>query len=332
MLQRRDWLKGLAALGLPQAPGLAQAQAQPQPQAGYPNKPINMVCGFAAGSATDVVARVVGQKLGERLGQPVVVQNVTGAASTIAAENVIRSAPDGHTLFTISSAITIAPAVYNNLKFDVDKDLLAIAGIGALPVALMVTDSLPVRTYAEFVDYAKKNPGKLNYGSSGTGGSTHMAAALLAQTLGVTMQHVPYRGNGPAGQALMAGEIQVLLDTTVLAAQSVKTGRVRALAVTGNERTSSLPDTPTFREAGLPNYDASVMFGIMGPKGMPRPIVDRINREVNEVLKDPGVQTQLVKTGGLILAPGTPEAFGKQVAEDVAKWKKVAGPMGIRAE
>jgi tripartite-type tricarboxylate transporter receptor subunit TctC len=326
MLQRRDWLKALAALGLPSTTGLALAQA------GYPSKPITMVCGFAAGSATDVVARVVGQKLGDRLGQPVVVQNVTGAASTIAAENVIRSAPDGHTLFTVSSAITVAPAVYSNLKFDVEKDLVAIANIGALPVVLMVTDSLPVRTYAEFVDYAKKNPGKLNYGSSGTGGSTHMAAALLAQMLGVTMQHVPYRGNGPAGQALMSGEIQVLLDTTVLAAQSTKTGRVRALAVTGNERSSSLPDTPTFREAGLAGYDASVMFGIMGPRALPRPIVERVNREVNEVLKDPGVQTQLVKTGGLILAPGTPEDFGKLIGDDIAKWKKVAREMGIRAE
>lgn len=326
MLQRRDWLKGLAALGLPATGGLANAQA------GYPSKPITMVCGFAAGSATDVVARVVGTKLGERLGQPVVVQNVTGAASTIAAETVIRSAPDGHTLFTISSAITIAPAVYNNLKFDVEKDLVAVAEIGILPTVLMVTDSLPVKNYAEFVDYAKKNPGKLNYGSSGTGGSTHMAAALLAQTLGVAMQHVPYRGNGPAGQALMAGEIQVLLDTTVLAAQSTKTGRVRALAVTGNERSSSLPDTPTFREVGLPGFDASVMFGIMGPRGLPRPVVERINREVNELLKDPGVQSQLVKTGGLILTAGTPEQFGKQVADDIAKWKKVAGPMGIRAE
>ena len=326
MLHRRDLLKGAAALSLPGAAGLALAQA------GYPSKPITMVCGFAAGSATDIVARVVGQKLGERLGQTVVVQNVTGAASTIAADNVIRSAPDGHTLMTVSSAITIAPAVYDKIKFDVDKDLVAIANIGFLPTVLMVTDSLPVRTLAEFTEYVKKNPGKLNYGSSGTGGSTHMAAALLAQTLGLTMTHVPYRGNGPAGQALMAGEIQVLMDTTVLAAQSVKTSKVRALAVTGNARSPALTDVPTFREAGLANFDASVMFGIMGPKGLPRPIIERINREVAEALRDPGVQNQLVKTGGLHLSPGTPEQFSQLIAEDIAKWKKVAGAMGIRAE
>lgn len=326
MLHRRGWLKAFAALSVPGAGGLAFAQS------GYPSKPINMVCGFAAGSATDVVARVVGQKLSERMGQPVVVQNLTGAASTIAADNVVRAAPDGYTLMTVSSAITIAPAVYGNLKFDVEKDLVAIANIGFLPTVLMVADSLPVRSFAEFVDYAKKNPGKLNYGSSGTGGSTHLAAALLTQTLGVNMTHVPYRGNGPAGQALMAGEIQVLMDTTVLAAQSVKTNRVRALAVTGIARSAALPDVPTFREAGLANFDASVMFGIMGPRNLPRAIVERINAEVGELLKDPAVQTQLVKTGGLQLVGGTPEQFARVISDDIAKWKKLAGQMGIRAE
>lgn len=326
MLDRRGLLKAFTALSLP---GVA---APAFSQAAYPSKTINMVCGFAAGSATDVVARVVGIKLSERLGQPVVVQNVTGAASTIAADNVIRAPADGHTLMTVSSAITIAPAVYSNLKFDVEKDLVAIANIGFLPTVLMVNDALPVRNFAEFVDYARKNPGKLNYGSSGTGGSTHMAAALLAQTLSLTMTHVPYRGNGPAGQALMAGEIQVLMDTTVLAAQSVKTNRVRALAVTGNSRSAALPDVPTFREAGLANFDASVMFGIMGPKNLPRAVVERINREVGEALKDPGLQNQLVKTGGLQLTPGSPEQFAQLIAEDIAKWRKVATQMGIRAE
>ena len=326
MLDRRELLRTLTALSLPGAIPSAYSQTT------YPSKAINMVCGFAAGSATDVVARVVGIKLSERLNQPVVVQNVTGAASTIAADFVVRSVADGHTLMTVSSAITIAPAVYNNLKFNVEKDLVAIANIGFLPTVLMVADSLPVRNFEEFVEYAKKNPGKLNYGSSGTGGSTHMAAALLAQTLGLSVTHVPYRGNGPAGLALMAGEIQVLMDTTVLAAQSVKTNRVRALAVTGSTRSPALPDVPTFREAGLANFDASVMFGIMGPKSLPRPIVERINREVVESLKDSGLQNQLVKTGGLQLSPGSPEQFAQLISEDIAKWRKVATQMGISAE
>jgi tripartite-type tricarboxylate transporter receptor subunit TctC len=324
MIDRRGLLKAFTAMSLPGAMSPALSQSA------YPSKTINMVCGFAAGSATDVVARVISIKISERLGQPVVVQNVTGAASTIAAENVIRAPADGYTLMTVSSAITIAPAVYNNLKFDVEKDMAAIANIGFLPTVLMVNDALPVRNFAEFVEYAKKNPGKLNYGSSGTGGSTHMAAALLAQTLGLNMTHVPYRGNGPAGQALMAGEIQVLMDTTVLAAQSVKTNRVRALAVTGSS--AALPDVPTFREAGLANFDASVMFGIMGSKNLPRAVVERINREVGEALKDPGLQNQLVKTGGLQLTPGTPEQFAQLISEDIAKWRKVATQMNIRAE
>jgi tripartite-type tricarboxylate transporter receptor subunit TctC len=326
MQHRRDRLKAMGAVGIAAVPGLAAAQE------GYPAKPINMVVGFAAGSATDVVARVVGQKLSERVGRPVVVQNITGAASTIASENVSRAAADGYTLMTVSSAITISPAVYEGLKFDVERDFVPIANIGFLPTVLMVNDALPVRTLAEFIDYAKRYPGKLNYGSSGIGGSTHMAAALLSQTLGLQMTHVPYRGNGPAGQALMGGDVEVLMDTVLLAAQSVKTNRVRALAVTGRERSPALPEVPTFREAGVPDFEASVLFGVMGPKGLPRPLVERLNREINEALKDPGVQNQLVKTGGLQLAGGTPEAFAKVLSEDIAKWKKLAAQMHIRAE
>lgn len=326
MIKRREVMKQIAAVSLAGASGTVLAQG------GYPTKPINMVCGFAAGSATDVVARVISQKLGQRMGQSVVVSNVTGAASTIAADSVVRSAPDGYTLMTVSSAITIVPAVYKNLKFDVEKDLVAIANIGFIPTVLMVADSLPVKTLAEFVDYAKAHPDKLNYGSSGTGGSTHLAAALLAQTLGLRMTHVPYRGNGPAGQALMAGEIQMLVDTTVLAAQSVRTGRVRALAVTGNARSQALPDVPTFAEAGVKNFDASVMFGIMGPRKLPQAVVERINKEVAEVLNDPAVQDQLGKTGGLQLAANSQEQYAKFISDEISKWKKLAAQMDIRAE
>jgi len=328
MLNRRELAQGLAAMGVCAVAGTRSARAQ----AAYPSKPINMVVGFAAGSATDIVARVVAQKLGERLGVPVTVTNVTGAGSMIAAETVVRAPADGYTLLTVSSAITIGPAVYKQLKFDVERDLVPIAEVGSMPMVLMVNDALPVRTYAEFVDYARKNPGKLNYGSSGTGGTAHLAAALLCQTLGVQATHVPYRGNGPAGQALMAGDIQVLMDTVLLAAQSTKTNRVRALAVTGRTRSPQLPNVPTFAESGLPNYDASVLFGVLGPKGMPKPLVERLNREVNEILKDPAVDMQLVKTGGLHLAASGPEQFGQTVSADIAKWKQLAAQMNIRAE
>lgn len=325
MLSRRKLAGTLAALALGAlaAPTFAQS--------GYPAKPITMVVGFAAGSATDIVARVVAQRMSERMGVPIVIQNTTGAASTIALEAVARAAPDGYTLTTVSSAATIAPAVYK-LKFDVERDLVAIGAIGSLPTVLMVNDALPPRNLAEFVEYAKKNAGKLNYGSSGTGGSTHMAAALLSQTLGLQMTHVPYRGNAPAGQALMGGEVQVLMDTVLLAAQSTKTNRVRALAVTGEARSPALPGVPTFAELGHPKFDASVLFGVMGPRGIPKPVMDRINRELNEALKDPGVQNQLVKTGGLHLAPGNPEQFQQTINSDIAKWKQLASTMGIRAD
>ena len=196
----------------------------------------------------------------------------------------------------------------------------------------MVNDAVPARDLAEFVGYAKKNSGKLNYGSSGTGGSTHMAAALMAQTVGVDMTHVPYRGNAPAGAALMAGDIQVLMDTVILAVQSTKTNRVRALAITGPSRSDALPTVPTFAELGYPKFDASVLFGIMGPKGMPPAIVETLNRELNEALKDPGVQNQLVKTGGLQLGAGTSGQFAQTIASDIAKWRQLAASVGIRAE
>jgi len=322
---RRHFTGFLAAVAM----GTAAVPLHAQPA--FPSKPITMVVGFAAGSATDVVARVVAQKMSEKMGVPIVIQNTTGAASTIAMESVARAAPDGYTLTTVSSAATIAPAVYK-LKFDVEKDLVAIGAIGSLPTVLMVNDALPASNLAEFIDHAKKNPGKLNYGSSGTGGSTHMAAALLSQTLGLDMTHVPYRGNGPAGQALMGGEVQVLMDTVLLAVQSTKTNRVRALAVTGQSRSPALPNVPTFAELGYPKYEASVLFGIMGPKGTPRAVMDKINRELNEALKDSGVQNQLVKTGGLYLSPGTPEQFAQTIASDIAKWKQLAASMGIRAD
>lgn len=324
MLSRRNFTGGLAALG---AGGLAVPLAA---RAAYPAKTVNMVCGFAAGSATDIVARVVSQKLSERLGAPLIVQNITGAASTIALEQVVRAPADGSTLTTISSAATIAPAVYK-LKFDLERDLVAIGAIGSLPTALMVNEHLPVRDFADFVAYAKKNPHQLNYGSSGTGGSTHMAAALLCQTLGLDMTHVPYRGNGPAEQALMQGDIQVLMDTVLLAARSAQTHKVRALAVTGQARSSALPDVPTFAELGYPRFEASVLFGIMGPRGLPRPVVEQINHELNAVLKDPAVQEQLVKKGGLQLSEGTPEQFAQTIASDVAKWKQLAVATGLHA-
>lgn len=311
---------------------IASASCLAPAQNVYPSKPITMYVGFAAGSATDIVARVIGQKLSERLGQPVVVQNLTGAASTLATAAVARAAPDGYTLMTVSGALAIGPAVYPNLKFDVEKDLTPVGLVGSLPTVLLINEALPARSFSEFVEYAKKRPGQLNYGSSGNGGSTHLSAELLSHVVGIKMTHVPYRGNSPAAAALMAGEVQVLMDTVLLASQSVKTNRVRALAVTGKNRSPVLPDVPTFAEAGLPNFDASIFFGIMGPAKLPQDILEKLNKELNEVLKDANVRATLVTGGGLQLSGGTPDQMGKLVHDEVVKWKKVAQQAGIKAE
>ncbi|EER60931.1 conserved hypothetical protein [Acidovorax delafieldii 2AN] len=323
MLNRRQF--GLATLA-------AAATATASAQAPYPSKPITMYVGFAAGSATDVVARVVSNRLAQQLGQPLVIQNVTGAASTISTATIARAAPDGYALTTVSGALAIGPAVYRDLKYDVERDLEPIGLIGSLPTVLLVRDSLPVRSLAEFIQYARQHRGQLNYGSSGVGGSTHLATELLCDAIGVRMAHIPYRGNGPAGAALLAGEIDVLIDTVLLAAQSTKTGRVRALAVTGAERSPALPNVPTFAEAGLSGFDASIFFGLTGPAGMPEPVVTRLNRELAEALRDSDVHRQLVETGGLRLSPGTPRQMRDVVRAELAKWKTISRKAGIQAE
>ncbi|GAC1408625.1 MAG: hypothetical protein NVSMB6_07850 [Burkholderiaceae bacterium] len=261
-MRSQNFLIGKALFAVLFASVFCNAHAQDA----YPSKPITMNVGFAAGSATDIVTRVVSQNLSVRLGQPIVVKNVTGAASTIATAATARAAPDGYTLATVSGALAIGPAVYKNLTYDVEKDLTSIGLIGSLPEVLLVSESLPVHTFEEFVEYAKKRPGQLNYGSSGVGGSTHMAAELFSSAAGIQMTHVPYRGNAPAAAALMAGDIQVLMDTVLLASPSVKAKRVRALAVTGSSRSSVLPDVPTFAEVGLPEFDASIFFWHFGSR------------------------------------------------------------------
>jgi tripartite-type tricarboxylate transporter receptor subunit TctC len=329
MLRRSFSLAALATASLPLR-ALAQAPYPASPA--YPAKPITMLVGFAAGSATDVVARVVSNSLSQQLGQPVVVQNLTGAASTIATAAVARAAPDGYTLTTVSGALAIGPAVYHGLKYEVERDLEPIGLVGTLPTVLLVRDGLPVRTLAEFIAYARREGSRLNYGSSGLGGSTHLGTELLGEAIGARLTHIPYRGNGPAGAALLAGEIDVLLDTVLLAAQSTRTGRVRALAVTGAQRSPALPEVPTFAEAGLPGYDASIFFGLMGPAGLPAAVTARLNAALATALQTPELRRQLAETGGLRLTPGTPQQMRALVQAELAKWQTVARQSGIQAE
>ena len=299
-------------------------------QDAYPTRPIRMYVGFAAGSATDVVARVISPKLGQRLGQPIVVENRTGAGGYIASELVVKSAPDGYSLLAVASAIATNPAVLPKMSFDTERDLATITLIGRLPTVLSVNSSVPANTLQEFIAYARANPGKINYGSSGTGGSTHLAAELFASLANVKLNHIPYRGNAPALAALIGGEIQMLIDNILGAVSSAGNPRVRTLAITTDQRSPLLPNVPTFAEAGLPAYKASIFFGVMGPAGLPPPVVDRLNHEILEVLKDEEVRSRL-QQGGMDISGEGPKAFATLLRDEIAQWKRVVSEAGITA-
>ncbi|GAB1578330.1 Bug family tripartite tricarboxylate transporter substrate binding protein [Bordetella petrii] len=312
----------LAVACYPAAPALAQA---------YPDKPVKMYVGFSPGSATDIVARVVSEALARRLGQPIVVENKVGAGGSLAAQDTVRAAPDGYTLLTVSSAIAVNPAVYKNAS-EVAGQLQPVALIGYLPTVLMVSGKSGIKTVRDFIEHAKAKPGEVNFGSSGVGGSTHMSMEAFGSYAGIKMTHVPYKGNGQASTALMAGEIDALMDTLLLAAPVISSGRAVGLAVTGEQRSALIPDVPTFAQAGVPEYDRSLFFGVMGPKNMPQDITDRLNREINAVLKEPAVREKLIAGGGLTLASLSAADFGKIFQDELATWKKVGATAHIQPQ
>lgn len=309
----------------------ACAWAAPSFAQGYPNKPLKMYVGFSPGSATDIVARVVSDELGKRLGQPIVVENKVGAGGSLAAQETVRSAADGYTLLTVSSAIAVNPAVYKNAA-EVAGQLQPIGLIGYLPTVLMVSKKSGIKSLSELIEQAQAKPGDINFGSSGIGGSTHMSMEAFSSYTGAKMTHVPYKGNGQASTALMAGEIEALMDTLLLAAPVISSGRAVGLAVTGKERSSLIPDVPTFAQAGVPEYDRSLFFGIMGPKNMPKELVEKLNHELNQVLQEPAVKEKLVKGGGLTLADLSVADFQKTFQEELATWKKVGVTAGIQPQ
>lgn len=318
LINRAFRAAALALVGMAITSGPLQAQGK------YPNRPIKMFVGFSAGSATDIVARVVAQYLSERLGQSIVVENKTGVGGSLAAEAVARSAPDGYTLLTVSSAIAVNPAVYPNLSFDVEKDLTPIALVGRLPTVLLVRNDFPAKTLSELLSYARSHPKKINYGSSGVGGSTHLSTEYLATLTNTSFTHVPYRGNSQAVAALLGGEIDMVTDTILLAAPNIQARRVRALAISSQSRSPLAPEVPTFAEAGLKGYDGSLFFGLMGPKGMPSEVVQRINRELSDLLKNSAeLKERLQSAGGLELVGGSPNQFRDTLHKEVLQWRSV---------
>ncbi|HEY3643117.1 MAG TPA: tripartite tricarboxylate transporter substrate binding protein [Xanthobacteraceae bacterium] len=296
----------------------------------YPARPLHMVVGFAAGGGADIIARLIGQSLSERLGQQIVVDNRPGAGTNIATEVVVKAAPDGYTLLLANSPNAINTTLYDNLSFDFIRDVAPVASIGRVPLVMVVNPTLPAKTVAEFIAYAKANPGKVNMGSGGNGAPDHMSGELFKAMAGVGILHVPYRGVAPAIADLLGGQVQVIFGTMPAVIALIKSGKLRALGVTTAARSDQLPDVPAIGEF-VPGYEASQWYGIGAPRNTPPEIVARLNTEINAALADPKLQARFTDLGG-IPTPMTPAEFGKFVAAETEKWGKVVRAGNIKPE
>ncbi|AWN46542.1 MFS transporter [Methylobacterium terrae] len=325
-LSRRSLL-GAAAL----APVVAPLGSRPaRAQQGYPMRPIRWVVGYPPGGTTDVLARLIAEPLSRRLGQQVYIENRPGAGNNIGTDAVVKADPDGYTILLVNPANGINTTLYKKLNFDFVRDIVPVAGITRSPNIMEVTPSLPVRTVAEFIAYAKANPGKVNMASSGLGTSVHMSGELFKKMTGVDMVHVPYRGAGPALTDMLSGQAHVLFDNLPSSIEHVRAGGLRALAVTTAERSPALPDVPTVAET-VPGYEASAWFGVGAPRRTPPDLIARLNREINDVLSDPATGQKLANLGGTPLRL-TPEEFGKVIVDETEKWKKVVEFSGARMD
>jgi tripartite-type tricarboxylate transporter receptor subunit TctC len=323
-LPRRRFLHLAAgAAALPAVSRIARADT-------YPSHPVRILVGFAAGSTTDILGRLIGQWLSQRLGQQFVVENKPGAGGNVAAEEMIKSTPDGYTLYMVPPAVAANAALYPHLNFVFLRDATAVAGVVRVPNVAEVNPALPVKTIPELIAYAKANPGKLSFESAGIGTASHLAGQLFNAMTGANMQHVPYRGDGPAMVDLIAGQVQVGFATMTASIGHIRSGQLRALAVTTLTRSDALPGIPTVAET-VPGFEASSWFGIAAPKGTPADIIALVNRETNAGLADPTIKARLDDMGGMALT-GSPADFGKLIADETEKWGKVIRDAGIKAE
>jgi tripartite-type tricarboxylate transporter receptor subunit TctC len=294
----------------------------------YPTRYVRVIVAYAAGGANDILARLMGQWLGERLGKQFVIENKTGGGGNIGTEAAIRSAPDGYTLFFVNPANAINASLYEKLPFNFIADMAPVGGVMRVPNVMEVTPSFPAKTVAEFIAYAKANPGKVNMASAGIGTSTHLAGELFMSMTGVKLTHVPYRGNGPAVQDLIGGQVDVMFDTLPSSIEHIRGGKLRALGITSAQSIDALPDVPTIA-ATVPGYEASAFFGIGTPKGTPDEVIDKLNTQINAILADPQVKNRLAELGGFAI-PGTVAEFGKTIAEETEKWGKVVKASGAK--
>ncbi|WP_213770429.1 tripartite tricarboxylate transporter substrate binding protein [Bradyrhizobium sp. dw_78] len=322
-VQRRHFLcLGAGAAVLSAASRVARAGT-------YPSRPVRVVVGFAAGGGTDVVARLTGQWLSERFGQSFVVENRTGAGSNIATEAVVNAPADGYTLLLANTANTVNVSLYNRLNFDFIRDIAPVAALLRAPNVMLINPSFPAASsVTAFIAYARANPGTVNMGSGGNGGPVHMAGELFKMMAGVNLVHVPYRGEALAITDLLAGQLQVVFGSLSSSIGYVKSGRLRALAVTGATRSEALPEVPVMADF-VPGYEMSTWYGIGAPNKTPAAIIDRLNAETNAVLADPAFKARLSDFGGAVIG-GPPSAMAQLVAEETAKWARVVKFAGIQ--
>jgi tripartite-type tricarboxylate transporter receptor subunit TctC len=321
---RRDLLRlGTGALALPLTSHGAWAQA-------FPTHPVRIIVGFAAGSTTDILARLIGQSLSQRFGQQFIVENRPGAGGNLGAEAVINAAPDGYTLLMVPPAVAANAALYPHLNFDFIRDTAPVAGVVRVPNVVEVNPSVPVHTIPELIAYAKSNPNKLSFASAGIGTASHLAGQLFNVMNGVQIQHVPYRGDGPAMADLIAGQVQVGFATMTASIGHIRANRLRPLAVTTVKRSDALPGVPSVSEF-VPGYEASSWFGVAAPRKTPDAIVAMLNQAINAGLADATLKTRIADMGGMVLT-GSPADFGKLIADETSKWGKVIRDAGIKAE
>src|SRR5260370_15585270 len=306
------------------------AGVTPSSAADYPNRPVRWLIGFAAGGPVDIVARIMSQWLSEHFGQQFVVENRAGSGGNLAAAAAVNSTPDGYTLLFVAPNNAISTSLYKHLSYDFIRDTVPVASIMQLTNMLVVSNAMPVKTVAEFIDYCKANPGKVSYASSGYGTSVHMSAELFKAMTKIDMVHVPYRGSAIAFPDIISNKVQLIFDNLPSALEQSRAGTVRALGVTSPQRWPGLPDIPAIAET-VPGFESVGFYGISAPKGTPPEIVDLLNKAVGEALKDPKLVARLAEIGG-IPKPMTPAEFGKLIADETEKWRKVVEFAGVSVD
>jgi tripartite-type tricarboxylate transporter receptor subunit TctC len=328
-VERREFLKfalggALGGAALPMLPQRARALD-------YPTRPVHMLVGQAAGSSSDISARLVGQYLSDHLGQQFVVDIRPGATGNVATEAVVHSAPDGYTLLLVNSQNTINQAMFPDLPFDFMHDIAPIAITHRVALVMEVLPTFPAQTVPEFIAYAKANPGKINMASAGVGGPQHVAGELFKYMAGVNLVHVPYHGTTPALVDLLAGQVQVMFDVTPTSLPHIRAGKLKPLAVTTPERVDFLPGVPAMAEF-LPGYEAFGWIGYGAPRDTPAPSITALNKGINDAVADPAIKARLIDLGGLVMPPNTPAEFAKFIAADTEKWVKVVKFANLKPE